>query len=55
MLVISDIMLVISDIMLVISDKARIRVQLSASHTPQDIDTAVDAFIEIGRKLKVIQ
>ncbi|GFR75739.1 8-amino-7-oxononanoate synthase [Elysia marginata] len=34
--------------------KARIRVQLSASHSIQDVDRAVDAFIEIGRSLKVI-
>ena len=34
--------------------QARIRVQLSASHTPQQVDRAVDAFIEIGRQLKVI-
>ncbi|XP_005099525.1 2-amino-3-ketobutyrate coenzyme A ligase, mitochondrial isoform X1 [Aplysia californica] len=34
--------------------KARIRVQISASHTEQDIDRAVDAFIDIGRKLNVI-
>ncbi|XP_041365455.1 2-amino-3-ketobutyrate coenzyme A ligase, mitochondrial-like [Gigantopelta aegis] len=34
--------------------KARIRVQISASHSEKDIDRAVDAFIEIGRKLKVI-
>lgn len=35
-------------------DKARIRVQLSASHTLQEVDKCVDAFISIGRKLKVI-
>lgn len=34
--------------------KARIRVQLSAAHSESDVDRAVDAFIEIGRKLKVI-
>ncbi|XP_062578253.1 2-amino-3-ketobutyrate coenzyme A ligase, mitochondrial-like [Saccostrea cucullata] len=34
--------------------KARIRVQLSAAHSKADVDRAVDAFIEIGRKLKVI-
>ncbi|GFN78695.1 8-amino-7-oxononanoate synthase [Plakobranchus ocellatus] len=34
--------------------KARIRVQLSASHSTQDVDRAVDAFVEIGRSLKVI-
>ncbi|KAL3842319.1 hypothetical protein ACJMK2_020349 [Sinanodonta woodiana] len=35
--------------------KARIRVQISAAHSEQDIDRAVDAFIQIGRKLKVIK
>ncbi|XP_067654634.1 2-amino-3-ketobutyrate coenzyme A ligase, mitochondrial-like isoform X1 [Haliotis asinina] len=35
--------------------KARIRVQISASHSEQDIDRAVDAFIDIGRKLNVVQ
>ncbi|RUS77934.1 hypothetical protein EGW08_014308 [Elysia chlorotica] len=35
--------------------KARIRVQMSASHSIQDVDRAVDAFTEIGRSLKVIQ
>ncbi|XP_048730811.2 2-amino-3-ketobutyrate coenzyme A ligase, mitochondrial-like [Ostrea edulis] len=34
--------------------KARIRVQLSAAHSQAEVDRAVDAFIEIGRKLKVI-
>lgn len=31
-----------------------IRVQLSAAHTTEDIDKAVEAFIEVGKKLKVI-
>ncbi|KAK2190056.1 hypothetical protein NP493_90g00006 [Ridgeia piscesae] len=34
--------------------KARIRVQLSAAHSLQNVDLAVDAFIEIGKQLKVI-
>jgi len=34
--------------------KARIRVQLSAAHTTEDVNKAVDAFIEVGRKHKVI-
>ncbi len=34
--------------------KARIRVQLSAAHTKEQIDRAVDAFIEVGRKLEVV-
>ncbi|XP_013393399.1 2-amino-3-ketobutyrate coenzyme A ligase, mitochondrial-like [Lingula anatina] len=33
---------------------ARIRVQISAAHSEEDIDKAVDAFVDIGRKLKVI-
>lgn len=36
-------------------DQARIRVQLSAAHTPQQIDRAVDAFINVGRRLGVIK
>lgn len=35
-------------------DKARIRVQISAAHTKEDIDEAVNAFIHIGKKLHVI-
>ena len=34
--------------------QARIRVQLSAAHTPDQIDRAVDAFIKTGKKLGVI-
>jgi 7-keto-8-aminopelargonate synthetase-like enzyme len=34
--------------------KARIRVQLSASHSDEDIDKAVNAFVEVGKKLSVI-
>ncbi|CRL01282.1 CLUMA_CG014176, isoform A [Clunio marinus] len=34
--------------------KARIRVQISAAHTTVDIDRAINAFINVGRKLKVI-
>ncbi|KAL8602931.1 hypothetical protein ACOMHN_057241 [Nucella lapillus] len=34
--------------------KARIRVQISASHSERDIDVAVDAFVKIGKDLKVI-
>lgn len=34
--------------------KARIRVQLSAAHTTEQIDNAVEAFIKIGKKLKII-
>lgn len=35
-------------------DKARIRVQLSASHTTEHLDKAIAAFVKIGLKLKVI-
>lgn len=35
-------------------DKARIRVQLSAAHTQEHLDRAIDAFTEIGKALKVI-
>lgn len=34
--------------------KARIRVQLSAAHTTEQIDKAVDAFIKAGNKLKIL-
>jgi glycine C-acetyltransferase len=34
--------------------KARIRVQLSAAHTPAQIDQAVAAFIKVGKGLKII-
>ena len=35
-------------------DQARIRVQLSAAHTPEQIDRVVDAFIKVGKKHGVI-
>jgi glycine C-acetyltransferase len=34
--------------------QARIRTQMSAAHTPAQIDRAVDAFVKVGRKLAVI-
>lgn len=34
--------------------KARIRVQLSAAHSTKQIDSAVDAFIKVGKKLGII-
>jgi glycine C-acetyltransferase len=34
--------------------KARIRVQLSAAHTTEQIDLAVDAFVKVGKKLSII-
>ncbi len=36
-------------------DQARIRVQVSAAHTFEDIDTCVAAFTRVGRKLGVIK
>lgn len=36
-------------------DQARIRVQLSAAHTKEQIDKAVAAFIKVGKKLGVIK
>ncbi|CAL7938872.1 unnamed protein product [Xylocopa violacea] len=35
-------------------DKARIRVQISAAHSRNDIEQAVNAFVRIGRELEVI-
>ena len=35
-------------------DKARIRVQLSAAHTMEHLDKAINAFVKVGKKLKVI-
>jgi glycine C-acetyltransferase len=35
--------------------KARIRVQISAAHTTEDIDKTVEAFIKIGKQKRVIQ
>ena len=34
--------------------KARIRVQLSAAHTKEHLNKAINAFIKVGKKLKVI-
>ena len=35
-------------------DKSRIRVQISAAHSKEDLDTAINAFIKVGRELKLI-
>ena len=35
--------------------KARIRVQLSAAHTSDDVDRAVDAFVRTGKKLGILK
>jgi glycine C-acetyltransferase len=34
--------------------EARIRTQMSAAHTEEDVDRAVDAFVRVGRRLSVI-
>ncbi len=36
-------------------EKARIRVQLSAAHSKEHLDTAIQAFTEVGKSLKIIQ
>ncbi|MFY8166790.1 MAG: glycine C-acetyltransferase [Sediminibacterium sp.] len=36
-------------------DKARIRVQLSAAHTKEHLDKAVNAFTEVGKELGIIK
>ncbi len=36
-------------------NKARIRVQLSASHTKKELNTAINAFIKIGIKYKILK
>jgi glycine C-acetyltransferase len=36
-------------------DKARIRVQLSASHTKEHLDKAIQAFTEVGNDLGVLK
>ncbi|HHU47375.1 MAG TPA: glycine C-acetyltransferase [Bacteroidales bacterium] len=35
-------------------DQARIRVQLSAAHNRADLDKCIDAFVKVGKELKVI-
>lgn len=35
-------------------EKARIRTQISAAHTKEDLDKAIAAFIKVGKELKVI-
>lgn len=35
-------------------DKARIRVQLSAAHTKEQLDSALSAFIKVGKQLEII-
>ena len=35
-------------------EQARIRVQISAAHTREDLDVAINAFVKIGKELNVI-
>ena len=35
-------------------EKARIRVQLSAAHTKEQLDKAINAFVKVGKKLEII-
>ena len=35
--------------------QARLRVQISAAHTPSEIDSAVEAFARVGRRAGVIR
>ncbi|WP_320005883.1 glycine C-acetyltransferase [Maridesulfovibrio sp.] len=35
--------------------QARIRTQMSAAHTPEQVNKAVDAFIKVGRELEIIK
>jgi glycine C-acetyltransferase len=35
-------------------EKARIRVQLSAAHTKEQLDKAIIAFTEVGKSLNII-
>ena len=35
-------------------EKARIRVQLSAAHEIEHLNKAIDAFIEVGKELKIV-
>ena len=35
-------------------NEARIRVQLSAAHSPEQVQQCADAFIKIGKDMKII-
>ncbi len=35
-------------------EEARIRVQISAAHSMEDLDKAINAFIKVGKELKVL-
>ncbi|MEO6695078.1 MAG: glycine C-acetyltransferase, partial [Ignavibacteria bacterium] len=34
--------------------KARIRVQLSAAHSREDLDKCIKAFVKVGKELRVL-
>jgi glycine C-acetyltransferase len=34
--------------------QARVRCQISAAHTREDLDEAVAAFIRVGKRLKIV-
>ena len=36
-------------------DQARIRVQISAAHSQEDLDRAINAFIKVGKELGVLE
>lgn len=36
-------------------DKARIRVQISAAHSQNDIEYAVNAFVHVGKEFNIIK
>ncbi|HMQ70815.1 MAG TPA: glycine C-acetyltransferase [Ignavibacteria bacterium] len=38
----------------VAKDQARIRVQISAAHSKEDLDKCIDAFTKVGKELKVV-
>ena len=36
-------------------EQARIRVQLSAAHTENDLNRCIDAFVKVGKELGVVK
>ena len=36
------------------ADRARIRTQMSAAHSDDDIDMAIDAFTRVGREMRIV-
>ena len=49
-----DIFVIWFSIPVVPKNEARIRVQLSAAHTKDQLDKTLNAFKEVGEKLKII-